>query len=67
MKINFKIDHYQCGDCVKKIKIGLLELPGVSEVEVDPDNERISVVSDRQTSLEDIVKALHEMGYSQLG
>ncbi len=67
MKINFKLDNYQCGDCARKIKIALLELPGVSEVEVDPANQRISVVSDRQTSLEDIVKALYEMGYSQIG
>lgn len=67
MKIKFKVNNFKCGDYASQIKAGLLELPGVSVVEVDLENEQVSVTSDRQTSLEDIVRALYEMGYPYAG
>lgn len=67
MKIQFKVEMYRCGECAKRIKDGLLELPGVSVVDVDLEKELVSLVSDRRTSLEDIVRALYGMGYSQAG
>lgn len=59
MKITFKVDNFNCGDYASQIKAGLLKLPGVSAVEVDLDKGQVCVTSDRQTSLEDIVKGLY--------
>ena len=61
MKIQFKVDLYNCDECAKRIQDRLLELPGVSMVNIDREHELVSVVSDGQTSLEDIVRALYEM------
>lgn len=67
MKITFKLENLSRGLHVNKIKTGLLELPGVTAVEVDLENELVSVLSDQQTSLEDIVIALYQQGYLPAG
>ena len=60
---SFSIPNISCGHCVMTIKNELGELAGVSKVDGDPDNKKITVDWDSPATLEQIVSTLKEINY----
>lgn len=62
-KKTFSIPNISCGHCVMSIKNELNELAGVSSVDGDAENKRITVEWDFPATLEKIRDTLKEMNY----
>jgi copper chaperone len=64
--MQIEIDNLKCGGCARSILKGLAELPGVSEVEVDRDQQLV-----RFTGVESVrsqvAAKLRSMGYPEKG
>lgn len=52
-----------CQSCVKLVKMSVGELDGVSEVDVDLESGRTTVVHDEDVSAHDIAEKIIEAGY----
>ena len=53
-----------CDECVRKLRGPLLRIPGVKEVRVDTDRERVIVTFDaRKTHAPDLHDAILKSGY----
>jgi copper chaperone len=64
--LNFDVENIKCGGCENTIRKGLSTIAGVSEVQIDRDQQRITLVaneSDRHT----IAEKLRSMGYPEQG
>ena len=62
-KKTFSIPNISCGHCVMSIKNELNEVAGVSSVEGDAENKRITVEFDSPATLEKIRGTLKEINY----
>lgn len=62
-KKTFSIPNISCGHCVMSIKNELDELAGVSSVEGDAKNKRITVEWESPATLEKIRDTLKEINY----
>ena len=64
--LNFDVENIKCGGCENTIRKGLSTIAGVSEVLIDRDHQRITLVAneaDRGT----IAEKLRSMGYPEQG
>ena len=64
--LNFDVENIKCGGCENTIRKGLSAIAGVSEVQIDRDQQRITLVAneaDRGT----IAEKLRSMGYPEQG
>ncbi len=64
--LNFDVENIKCGGCENTIRKGLSTIGGVSEVQIDRDHQRITLVAieaDRHT----IAEKLRSMGYPEQG
>jgi copper chaperone len=64
--LNFDVENIKCGGCENTIRKGLSTIAGVSEVQIDPDQQRITLLAneaDRGT----IAEILRSMGYPEQG
>ena len=64
--LNFDVENIKCGGCENTIRKGLSTIAGVSEVQIDRDKQRITLVAneaDRGT----IAEKLRSMGYPEQG
>ncbi|MFY8126670.1 MAG: heavy-metal-associated domain-containing protein [Hydrogenophaga sp.] len=64
--LNFDVENIKCGGCENTIRKGLSTIAGVSEVQIDRDQQRITLVAneaDRGT----IAEKLRSMGYPEQG
>jgi copper chaperone len=64
--LNFDVENIKCGGCENTIRKGLSTIAGVSEVQIDRDQQRITLVAneaDRHT----IAEKLRNMGYPEQG
>lgn len=59
----FSIPNISCGHCVMSIKNGLNEIQGVSNVEGNPEEKKITVEWDTPATLEKIKSILKEINY----
>jgi copper chaperone len=62
----FDVENIKCGGCENTIRKGLSTIAGVSEVHIDGDQQRITLVAneaDRGT----IAEKLRSMGYPEQG
>ena len=59
----FSIPNISCGHCVMSIKNELNEIQGVSNVEGNPDDKKITVEWDTPATLEKIKSTLKEINY----
>ena len=62
----FDVENIKCGGCENTIRKGLSTIAGVSEVQIDRDQQRITLVAneaDRGT----IAEKLRSMGYPEQG
>ncbi len=67
-EVTVKIGGMHCASCVMAIETALKELPGVKEASVNLATETARIVYDPGvTSLEDIKKAIEEVGYEFVG
>ncbi|MEZ4799946.1 MAG: heavy metal-associated domain-containing protein [Flavobacteriales bacterium] len=64
MKI--QVENIKCGGCMNSIKKALLELKGITNVEIDKDNQIVEV-SGNEFSEEEVIKSLKHMGYPPAG
>ena len=64
--LNFDVENIKCGGCENTIRKGLSTIAGVSEVQIDRDQQRITLLAneaDRHT----IAEKLRGMGYPEQG
>ena len=59
----FSIPNISCGHCVMSIKNELNEIQGVSSVEGNPEEKKITVDWDTPGTLEKITSTLKEINY----
>ena len=57
------IPNISCGHCIMTIQNELSELPGISQVEGDPNTKEITVNWDAPATLEKIKSHLKEINY----
>lgn len=61
-----EVDNIKCGGCASSIRRRLLEVAGVTGVEVDIDAGRVTVEGEPE-SRSAVVEALRQMGYPERG
>jgi copper chaperone len=59
----FSVPNISCGHCVMSIKNELNEIQGVSSVEGNPEEKKITVEWDTPATLEKITSTLKEINY----
>ena len=63
----YRVIGMTCGHCVSSVSEEVGELPGVSDVDVDLDSGRLTVVADRPVGRDEVRSAVEEAGYSLAG
>jgi copper chaperone CopZ len=65
MRKKLSIEGMTCGHCVKRVAKIIEKAPGVSGVQVSLENKEALFTCDPSvTNVADIVKAIHEFGFS---
>jgi copper chaperone len=59
----FSVPNISCGHCVMSIKNELNEIPGISNVEGNPEEKKITVEWETPATLEKIKSTLKEINY----
>ncbi len=67
MSTTIEILNLKCNGCVNTVKKGILSIDGLSEVEVDLDNSKVTVPTDNEDLLLQVKEKLSKMGYPELG
>ncbi len=65
MEHKIKVENIKCSGCVNSIKSALLKINGVNAVEVDIENELITINGDVDSNL--ILNKLTNTGYPEKG
>jgi copper chaperone CopZ len=65
-KLELFVENIKCGGCMTSIKKGILELAGVTHVEIALEEEKITIEGDRLNRTA-IAKKLDGMGYPEKG
>jgi copper chaperone len=60
------VENIKCGGCMKTIKKAILEIKGTSNVEINLEEEKISLNAN-EDSRPQIVSKLHKLGYPEKG
>ena len=63
----FFVANLKCSGCAKTIHNKLCQLLGVQNVLVDPEHASVKVEHDEQTTRDAFNKALHDLGYPEMG
>ena len=63
----YTVSGMTCGHCVSSVTEEVRELPGVSDVQVDLDNGRVTVTADAPVGADKVRAAVEEAGYSLAG
>ncbi len=58
------VENIKCGGCMTSIKNALEKINGVVKVEINKDEEKISLTGD-QYQLSEVIDSLNSMGYPQ--
>ena len=64
--MQIEIDNLKCGGCARSILKGLAELPGVSDVEVDHDQQVVRFTGVESVRAQ-VADKLRSMGYPEKG
>jgi len=64
--MQIEIDNLKCGGCARSILKGLAELPGVSEVEVDREQQLVRFTGVESVRTQ-VAAKLRSMGYPEKG
>ncbi len=65
-KLELFVENIKCGGCMTSIKKGILELNGVSQVEIAIEDEKITIEGNH-LNRSAITKKLDGMGYPEKG
>ena len=60
------VENIKCGGCMTSIKNALEKIKGIVKVEINLDEEKISLTGD-QYLLSEVIDSLNGMGYPQKG
>ena len=60
------VENIKCGGCMTSIKNALEKIKGIVKVEIDKDEEKISLTGN-QYQLSEVIDSLNSMGYPQKG
>lgn len=60
------VENMKCGGCMTSIKNALEKIKGIVKVEINLDEEKISLTGD-QYQLSEVIDSLTSMGYPQKG
>ena len=64
--LNFDVENIKCGGCENTIRKGLSAIAGVSEVQIDRDQQRITLLAN-EADRDTIAEKLRSMGYPEQG
>lgn len=65
-KLELFVENIKCGGCMTSIKKGILELAGVTHVDIELEEEKITIEGDHLNRTT-IAKKLDGMGYPEKG
>jgi copper chaperone len=65
-KLEIFVENVKCGGCMTSIKKGILELAGVTHVDIELEEEKITIEGDHLNRAA-ITKKLDGMGYPEKG
>ncbi len=60
------VENIKCGGCMTSIKQALEKIKGITKVEIDKEEEKISLTGDYY-KLSEVIDSLNSMGYPQRG
>jgi copper chaperone CopZ len=60
------VENIKCGGCMTSIKQALEKIKGIEKVEIDKEEEKISLTGDHY-QLNEVIDSLNSMGYPQKG
>lgn len=60
------VENIKCGGCMTSIKNALEKIKGIIKVDINKDEEKISLTGD-QYQLNEVLDSLNSMGYPQKG
>jgi copper chaperone CopZ len=60
------VENIKCGGCMISIKQALEKIKGITKVEIDKEEEKISLRGDHY-KLSEVIDSLNSMGYPQRG
>jgi copper chaperone len=60
------VENIKCGGCMTSIKNALEKIKGIVKVEIDKDEEKISLTGESY-HLSEVIDSLNTMGYPQKG
>lgn len=60
------VENIKCGGCMTSIKNALEKIKGIIKVDINKDEEKISLTGD-QYQLSEVIDSLNSMGYPQKG
>ena len=63
----FQVQGMTCGHCVSAVSSEIRRLSGVSEVAVDLDNGKVTVIAEQPLAQDDVRAAVEEAGYELVG
>jgi len=66
MKQIIEIKGMSCAHCVMHVKEALMEIEGITEVEVDLEKNTATILSNEEIKKEIIVEAIENVGYQVL-
>lgn len=64
--LTFDVENIKCGGCENAIRKGLCSIAGVSEVHIDREQQRITLLAD-ESERSAIAEKLRNMGYPEQG
>jgi copper chaperone len=64
--LTFDVENIKCGGCENAIRKGLCSIAGVSEVHIDREQQRITLLTD-ESERSAIAEKLRSMGYPEQG
>lgn len=67
METHILIDNLKCGGCASTIRKNLSSLKGISQIDVDPEKELVSIQHHEVIDILAIKEKLHELGYPEKG
>ena len=63
----YQVQGMTCGHCVSAVSSEIGQLSGVSEVSVDLDSGKVTVVAEQPLAQDDVRAAVEEAGYELVG
>jgi copper chaperone CopZ len=60
------VENIKCAGCMTSIKHALLKIKGIAKVEINQDEEKISLMGNKY-ELSEVIDSLNRMGYPQKG